>query len=71
MQEQAIFHLTGTPFVDAGIAALCVLSGKKTPEKLTFDDLVSSSEKLTEIYLSEKWGKTLYSIFPNSILTNP
>ncbi len=71
MQANKIFELTGTPFVDVGIVTLCRLSGKKKPEDLSFNDLVSASNRIVEIYLSEKWNKSLYSVFPNSLLTNP
>ena len=71
MQNQKIFELTGTPFVDAGIATLCVLCDKKSPEDLTYEDLLLASERAAEIYLTQNWKKSLYSVFPNSLLTNP
>lgn len=71
LQASELYEQTGTPFVDAGIAVICKMANKKTPEDIDFTDLKNSTEKLVEIYTSESWSKPLYSIFPNSLLTNP
>jgi CRISPR-associated protein Cst1 len=65
-----IYDFTGNPFVDAGIWALSQWVGKK-PEELDKSDLKSIADVVTDLYLTEKWSKAIYSIFPNNPIINP
>jgi CRISPR-associated protein Cst1 len=70
MVNDVIFDFTGNPFVDAGIWAISEWVGKK-PEELDKNDLEGIIDDVVHLYLSEKWSKNLYSIFPNNPITNP
>lgn len=61
---------TGNPFVDAGMWAICELAGKPDPEHLAIDDLREARDKIVDLYLTEGWVRSLYSVFPNSPITN-
>jgi CRISPR-associated protein Cst1 len=67
--SEIIFDFTGNPFVDAGIWAISGWIGKK-PEKVDKDDLKSIVDEIVDIYLTPKWSKNLYQIFPNNPITN-
>ena len=64
-----IYHFTGNPFVDGGIAALCALSGKDAPQEITKEDLKRSSEFIVKIY--PKWQKLRYLFTQNCLLLHP
>lgn len=66
-----IFTYTGNPFVDAGITAMLVWFGKDKPEEIEKEDLEKLIDEITDLYIKEGWNKIMYSIFPNSKLTNP
>ncbi|SNX53177.1 type I-B CRISPR-associated protein Cas8b1/Cst1 [Thermoanaerobacterium sp. RBIITD] len=66
-----IFTYTGNPFVDAGITALLVWSNKDKPEDIDIDDVKNLANEITELYLEKNWNKIMFSIFPNSKITNP
>jgi CRISPR-associated protein Cst1 len=68
--SETIYRFTGNPFVDAGIWALSQWIGKK-PEELDKTDLRGVIDEVTNIYLTKKWSKNLFSIFPNNPFTNP
>jgi CRISPR-associated protein Cst1 len=63
-----IYHVTGNPFVDAGIMALCALSGKDDPLKLGLSDLKKHARELPRLYLRWKLG-VLFT--QNSKFSNP
>ena len=68
----AIYMWTGNPFVDAGISAILALSNKSNPQEIVQDDLQKiTDDKLIPLFLTENWKKSLFSIFPNNIITNP
>jgi len=67
--SEAIFDFTGNPFVDAGIWAISEWVGKK-PEELNKDDLRGIIDEVTFLYLTPKWSKNMYQIFPNNPITN-
>ena len=67
--SEVIYDFTGNPFVDAGIWAISQWVGKK-PEELDKDDLRSIIDDVTFLYLSPKWSKNMYQIFPNNPITN-
>jgi CRISPR-associated protein Cst1 len=57
--------LTGDPFVDAGITAIELLSGKSWPD-IRDDDFKKAADELVDLYLTPAWSKDLISLFPNS-----
>lgn len=64
--------LMGNPFVDAGVSAICEWLGPGTqPEDIATEDLEVMINQFAPIYPTPAWSKNLYSIFPNSIVTNP
>ncbi|MEM2142572.1 MAG: type I-B CRISPR-associated protein Cas8b1/Cst1 [Candidatus Thorarchaeota archaeon] len=70
--REVLFCRTGNPFVDSGIAALCVLSGRKTPEEITRDDLRTQMEYIIQLYSDGDWKKAIHGMFfPNADLVNP
>ena len=66
-----IFKLTGNPFIDLGTIVLKNLIEKDNIDKITKEDLEKEIDKLVEIYSHDKWRKCIFSIFPNSPLTQP
>ena len=65
-QEKEInYRPTGNPFVDAGIYAMAALAGKKQPEELTSEDVEASLAMLADVYVTDGWARSLYSVFPN------
>lgn len=71
MSEKLDLKITGNPFVDAGIYALNQLTSKRSPiEDLTFDNLKEGLDIISGLYFKDAWNKNMYSIFPNSSLTN-
>ena len=67
--SKIIYDFTGNPFVDAGIWALSQWVGKK-PEELHKTDLKKVIDDVISLYLTPKWSKSLYQIFPNNTITN-
>ncbi|SHF19325.1 type I-B CRISPR-associated protein Cas8b1/Cst1 [Caloramator proteoclasticus] len=65
------FDYTGNPFVDAGISSMLAYLNKKNPQDIDDNDLEKIKNLLVELYLKDKWNKSLFSIFPNSKVTNP
>ncbi len=74
--------LTGHPFVDAGVAGLCVLVGVQTPSALTPQTIQKAVNEAVRILTSQSAFMTppkgsafatgLYTqMFPNSPLPNP
>ncbi len=68
--SEIIYDFTGNPFVDAGIWAISTRV-KKSPNELNKNDLKGISEDIVKLYLTKKWSKNIYSIFPNNPITNP
>lgn len=66
---EVIFDFTGNPFVDAGIWALSEWAGKE-PGELDKNDLKGLIDEVVSLYLTPKWSKNLYQIFPNNPITN-
>ena len=65
------FTWTGNPWVDAGISAMLAWTNKKEPQDLSQKDAERIAGELVHLYLTEEWKKTLFSVFPNSPVTNP
>ncbi|MBE6486644.1 MAG: type I-B CRISPR-associated protein Cas8b1/Cst1 [Methanosphaera stadtmanae] len=71
MSEKLDLHITGNPFIDSGIYALNMLVCKETKiNDMTFNHLHEGIKLISELYLTPAWNKNMFSIFPNSILTN-
>lgn len=66
-----IYQYTGNPFVDSGIWAICEWAEKKKLEEIEIENINESISDVIPIYLTEAWGKSLFSIFPNNAVTNP
>lgn len=64
-----IYQFTGNPFVDGGIAALCALNGKDSPQEITKKELELSSEFIIRIY--PRWQKLRYLFTQNCLLLHP
>jgi len=67
--NEIIYKFTGNQYVDAGIWAISEWAGKK-PEKLNKEDMMGIIDEIVELYLTPKWSKNLYQIFPNNPITN-
>jgi CRISPR-associated protein Cst1 len=62
--------MTGNPFVDTGQEMMAALAGTERLEKLSKEEVRSLIPRLVELYMRDGWRKNLYTIFPNSKLTN-
>ncbi|MDF1541478.1 MAG: type I-B CRISPR-associated protein Cas8b1/Cst1, partial [Candidatus Thorarchaeota archaeon] len=70
--HDSFLTVTGNPFVDAGTAAICVISKREAPEDLTKDDLSTSIRYLTKLYKREEWQKNIHGkLFLNAEIGNP
>ena len=69
------FYWTGHPFVDAGLAAILLITGKNKPEQLTEKDIEKAIEFASELYATKEWSSSylLGMIFPNNgiLMANP
>jgi CRISPR-associated protein Cst1 len=68
---QPIWSTTGNPFVDMGQEMMAVLIGVNSPDEITFEDTKELLSRLSNLLTQEGWNKSLYTVFPNSKLTNP
>ncbi|NWF94531.1 MAG: type I-B CRISPR-associated protein Cas8b1/Cst1 [Candidatus Thorarchaeota archaeon] len=67
-----LFSLTGNPFVDNGLAALCVMAGKQRPEELDIEDVRTQAQYIVNVYSQPAVKKIIHGMFfPNSELVNP
>ena len=75
MSNKALFYWTGHPFVDAGLAALLILSEKEKPEDLEDKDVENAINFAAELYSKKEWSSNYLHgmIFPNSgiLMANP
>ncbi len=74
LSNQSFFYWTGHPFVDAGLAALLLLSEKERPEDLDDEDIKEALRFVSEIYMKPVWRKYLSRIFRNNnpiLMINP
>ncbi|MFQ5793579.1 MAG: type I-B CRISPR-associated protein Cas8b1/Cst1 [Candidatus Bipolaricaulia bacterium] len=69
--EQAVWHPTGNPFVDMGQEMMAAMARVGHPEELDHKIIEPLLSRLSTIYFQPAWKKPMYSIFPNSPLTNP
>ncbi len=66
-----IWTTTGNPFVDMGQEMMATLVGVNSPSEITVEDAKALLPRLTNLLTQEGWNKSLYTVFPNSKLTNP
>lgn len=75
MDKQLEFYWTGHPFVDAGLAAILLITGKNKPEQLTEKDIEKAIEFASELYATKEWSSSYLHgmIFPNNgiLMANP
>jgi len=71
MNEKSTWKITGNPFVDMGQEMMAALARVDQPEELTIEVVEPLLPRLVGLYFQKAWNKTMYSIFPNSPLTNP
>ncbi len=64
-------HWTGHPLVDVGLATLCAMSPKQSPEDLTLDDLDQVAAELKRYYFSGVMSSYLSCVFMNSEYVQP
>jgi len=71
----SLFEWTGHPFVDAGLVALLLLSKKRSPEKLTEENVEKAIEFASTLYARKEWstGYIHAMMLPNSgiLMANP
>jgi CRISPR-associated protein Cst1 len=66
IQSDNPFNLTSDPFVDSGIAALCVLENKNSINEIEIDKLKDIINNISELYITDKWKKQCHGmLFPN------
>jgi CRISPR-associated protein Cst1 len=64
--SNSIFFMTGDPFVDTGIMAICEWLSKDTPEKIKISDLDDLIKDLSEIYIQKTWKNQCHGmLLPN------
>ncbi|BAA30352.1 type I-B CRISPR-associated protein Cas8b1/Cst1 [Pyrococcus horikoshii] len=70
-----MFSWTGHPFVDGGLVALLLYSGKTRPEELTQEDIEKAIKFASELYSRKEWSSSYLHalLFPNSglLMANP
>ena len=75
LERSKHFYWTGHPFVDAGLAAVLLISNKTKPEELTGEDIKNVIKFASNLYAKKEWAsKYLHGmIFPNSgiLMANP
>lgn len=67
----SLVRFTGHPLPDAGIATLCAMAGKRSPDELTIEDFDIVADELTANYFSGIMGSYLSCVFMNSEYVQP
>ena len=67
----AVVKFTGHPLADVGVATLCALVGKDTPDVLTLDDLDKVADELSAYYFSGLMTSYLSCVFMNAEYVQP
>lgn len=70
VEKQPVWFTTGNPFVDTGQEMMAALAGVDNLADLTVDHVRELLPLLVSLYMKEGWRKNLFTIFPNSKLTN-
>ncbi len=66
-----VVKFTGHPLADVGVATLCALRGKGTPDALTVDDLDKVADELSTYYFSGLMTSYLSCVFMNAEYVQP
>jgi len=73
--SQNLLYWTGHPFVDAGLAAILLITNRSKPEELSKEDVEKAIKFAAELYATKNWssGYLHGMIFPNSglLMANP
>jgi len=67
----SVVRFTGHPLADVGVATLCALRGKNTPNALTLGDLDKVADELGAYYFSGLMTSYLSCVFMNSEYVQP
>ncbi len=67
----SILEWTGNALADVGIAALCAMSGRRSPRELSISDLDRAAEEMRDVYFSGAWISYLTCVFPNAEYVQP
>ena len=67
----AVVKFTGHPLADVGVATLCALRGKNTPDALTLKDLDKVADELRNYYFSGLMTSYLSCVFMNAEYVQP
>ncbi len=70
VEKKPVWFTTGNPFVDTGQEMMAALSETSRIEDLSVEKVHHLLPALVELYMKDGWRKNLYTIFPNSKLTN-
>lgn len=63
----AVYHFTGQPLIDVGIAALMAYAGRTSPQDITLPDMAKAADWLANLYTTHK---TLQGFLHGSVLLN-
>lgn len=64
--EPDVFFITGDPFVDTGVVAICEWLSKKSPSEIHIEEIGKLIDDLSEIYVHEEWVNHCHGmLFPN------
>jgi len=66
-----MLNWTGHALVDVGIAALCAIAHKQSPDELTLEDLDLAAEEMERFYFSGALTSYLTCVFMNSEYVQP
>lgn len=70
VEKQPVWFTTGNPFVDTGQEMMAALAGAENLADLAVDHVRELLPLLVSLYMKEGWRKNLFTIFPDSKLTN-
>lgn len=70
VEQRPLWFTTGNPFVDTGQEMMAALSETPRIEELSIEKVRGLLPVLVELYMKDGWRKNLYTVFPNSKLTN-
>jgi len=67
----SLVRFTGHPLPDAGVATLCAMVGKNSPDELTIEDFDVVADELSANYFGGIMGSYLSCVFMNSEYVQP
>jgi CRISPR-associated protein Cst1 len=69
--KMPLLNWTGNPLVDVGIATLCVMTNRDTPQEITMGDLDAVADEMAEIYSSGIMTNYNSCVFTMNAYDNP